>query len=316
MGGDREPAHGHDAARHHTPRDRATAYDPPAPGSAGAVVLTRLRGLVHELYALELAVRRDEPDAVHRMRVATRRLRSALKTYRKVLDRAATDPVEAELKWLGAVLGRARDAEVLRDRLTTQLRALPPELVLGPVQARIVGRSTRDYHDAHRRIVQALDGPRHAALRGALDAVLERPPLRPAAWRKARPVLERVERRERRRVAARLEAAYALEPGPERDAALHEARKAAKRARYAGETARGVLGKSGRRFTRRMKRLHQALGTHQDAVASREALRLLGVQAHGAGENAFTYGLLHHAQTAEAEAVAAEVRGRAKHLLS
>ena len=57
-------------------------------------------------------VRTERPDAVHKLRVAARRLRSITAAVRPVLDRAATDPLRAELKWLGQELSDARDAEV------------------------------------------------------------------------------------------------------------------------------------------------------------------------------------------------------------
>jgi CHAD domain-containing protein len=85
--------------------------------------------------------------------------------------------------------------------------------------------------------------------------------------------------------------------GPAGDTALHQARKAAKRARYAGETVRPVIGKPAKRFTKRMKQVQSVLGDHQDAVIARQVERQLGISAHLAGENAFTYGLLHERDT-------------------
>ncbi|NEA40508.1 CHAD domain-containing protein, partial [Streptomyces sp. SID11385] len=89
--------------------------------------------------------------------------------------------------------------------------------------------------------------------------------------------------------------AHALElpPGPERDVALHEARKAAKRARYAAEAARPALGKPARKSAKRLKAVQGVLGDHQDSVVAREALRALAVQAQLSGEPSFTWGLLY-----------------------
>ena len=67
-------------------------------------------------------------DAVHKMRVAVRRLRSALATYRRLLDRDETDALRDELKWLGGVLGPVRDAEVIRDHLDAAVQAEPASL--------------------------------------------------------------------------------------------------------------------------------------------------------------------------------------------
>jgi CHAD domain-containing protein len=79
-------------------------------------------------------VRQDVPDAVHKMRVASRRMRSALQAYRRIVDRSATRELTEELKWLAGVLGDARDLEVLHARFTRAVQGLPVELVVGPVQ--------------------------------------------------------------------------------------------------------------------------------------------------------------------------------------
>ncbi len=78
-----------------------------------------------------------------------------------------------------------------------------------------------------------------------------------------------------------------------RDVALHEARKAAKRARYAAEAVEPVFGKKARRFGKRMKAVQSVLGDHQDAVTARKVAREIGMSAHRAGENAFSFGLLN-----------------------
>lgn len=62
-------------------------------------------------------VRRDEFDSVHDLRVATRRLRSVLVTFRPLLDRPAVDPLRGELKWLMGAFGEARDVEVMHARI-------------------------------------------------------------------------------------------------------------------------------------------------------------------------------------------------------
>ncbi|WP_157875950.1 CYTH and CHAD domain-containing protein, partial [Streptacidiphilus griseoplanus] len=105
--------------------------------TAGDAVLAHLAEHIGRLVALDAAVRRDQPDSVHQMRVATRRLRSALRSFRKVLDRRATDPVADELKWLGAELGADRDREVLTERLHDRVADLPVTLLVGPVTARL-----------------------------------------------------------------------------------------------------------------------------------------------------------------------------------
>ena len=82
----------------------------------------------------------------------------------------------------------------------------------------------------------------------------------------------------------------------------------ARRARYAAEAARPASGKAARKFGRQMKKVQSVIGDHQDTVIAREAARELGIGAHLAGENAFTYGLLHEQERHQAE----RLQGRAR----
>ncbi|MFB7913399.1 CHAD domain-containing protein [Streptomyces sp. NPDC056061] len=278
------------------------APGPAAPADAGDHVLAYLRAQTEAIVALDPAVRRDLPDSVHRMRVATRRLRSALRTYRKILDRNVTDPVGDELKWLAAELGAGRDQEVLDARLRAALDDLPRTLALGPVRARLRIWSTARRRGSGARVLAALDGERYLALLDRLDALLAEPPLLPAASGAPGRALPRAVLKEYARLAARVDRARDLPPGHDRDLALHDVRKAAKRARYAAEAARPALGKPAERFAGRMKELQTLLGDHQDSVVARDALRDLAVRAHAAGETSFTWGLLHGREEATAAA--------------
>ncbi|MFF8785601.1 CHAD domain-containing protein [Streptomyces sp. NPDC015125] len=268
--------------------------------TAGDVVLRYVREQVRVIIELDPAVRRDLPDSVHRMRVATRRLRSAFRSYTKVLDRAATRPVGLELKWLAAELGVDRDREVLTARLQHALAEVPRTLRLGPVAARLRIWSERRRTGARREVLSVLDGPRYLELLKTLHALLEAPPLRPAADGPAPEVVAGAVLRDYRRLARRVEAALAAPAGRARDEALHGARKAAKRTRYAAEAARPALGRPAKKFARRIKRVQQLLGDHQDGVVARGALRELATQAQRAGEGGFTFGLLYGHEEARA----------------
>ncbi|MFJ4780678.1 CHAD domain-containing protein [Streptomyces sp. NPDC088762] len=270
-------------------------------GTAGAHVLAYLRDQRDSLIAQDPAVRRQLPDSVHQMRVATRRLRSAFKTYRKVLDRGATDPLGEELRWLAAELGADRDQEVLLKRIRTRLDELPGTLLLGPVRGRLKIWNAARATESRRRVLDALDSERYLALLDSLDALLDRPPLLKAAHGRAERVLPKAVLHDYERLAGRIEKALALPPGHERDVALHDARKAAKRARYAADAAVPALGKAAKRLAKAVKKVQSLLGEHQDSVVARDALRGLGVQAAGAGESAFTWGLLHGREAALAE---------------
>jgi transposase, IS6 family len=94
--------------------------------------------------------------------------------------------------------------------------------------------------------------------------------------------------------------------GQPTDAALHEARKAAKRARYAGEALAPAIGPKASRFTKQMKKIQSILGDHQDAVIARQVERELGISAHLAGENAFSYGLLYGRDSCDAARLQAQ----------
>lgn len=145
------------------------------PGSAGEQVLAYVDKQVHALVDLDPAVRRGVPDSVHRMRVACRRLRSVLRSYRSVLDREVTDPVRAELQWLGGELGAERDHEVLLERLDSGIGALPRELVLGPVRARLRVWHVTESSAARQRSLDALNSPRYLTLLDSLAALTAQP---------------------------------------------------------------------------------------------------------------------------------------------
>ncbi len=269
-------------------------------GTAGDLVLEYVREQLRVIVELDPAVRRDVPDSVHRMRVATRRLRSAFRSYTKVLDRGVTAPVGGELKWLAAELGVERDREVLTDRLVTAVADVPRTLRLGPVDARLRIWSERHRAESRDRVLATLDGDRYLALLKTLHALLEDPPLRPGAGRPAPEIAARAVLKDYRRLARRVRTALDAPAGQDRDVALHRARKAAKRTRYAAEAARPALGRPAKKFAKRVKRVQQLLGDHQDSVVARGALRELATQAQQAGEGGFTFGLLYGREEARA----------------
>lgn len=275
---------------------------------AGDVVLAYLRTHAKTLQSLDPLVRRNEPDSVHQMRVATRRLRSTLRSFSQVILRSGTERLSGELQWLGTLLGAARDSEVLGAHLRRHLRETPAEQVVGPVQARVQGHFASAGAAARAEMLAALDSERYFALLDELDRVIADPPLGSAAGRPAKEVLPAAVGRAYRRASRRMRRARHAPPGHPREIALHEARKAARRARYASEAAAPVSGKKASRFSKRMKQVQSVLGDHQDAVIARQAARELGIAAHLAGENAFSYGLLFEQETHEGERLQAQAR--------
>jgi CHAD domain-containing protein len=277
-------------------------------GPAGQVVLGYLRDQAHRLTSLDPMVRMHEPDSIHQMRVTTRRLRSTLRSFRRVIGNGETGWLADELRWLGQVLGAARDSEVLSGHLLTELGKLPADQAVGPVQARTGGHFAPLRAQADAEVLTVLGSQRYFALLDALDRLTGQPASGPEAGRPAGKVLPAQVRRVHQRAARRMRRAWHAPPGPARDVALHRARKAAKRARYAGEAVAPVAGKRARKYAKRMKRVQSVLGEHQDAVIAAQAVRQLGMSAHLGGENAFSYGLLYERESHRREHLQAQAR--------
>ncbi|MFJ3788383.1 CHAD domain-containing protein [Kitasatospora sp. NPDC090091] len=304
--------------------DRSRAAEPATlpTGTAGALVMAGFREYLDRLLALDAAVRRDEEDSVHQLRITTRRLRSLLRVHRRLFDRDRTDHLADELRRLGHVLGEARDQEVLAAQLLDGLSAVPAQGrrgALRTLRALVTERYDRGYQRARERAVATMDGPRYFTLLADLEAFAADPPLHARAERDAAGHLSDALRHEQRRTVKRLDEALRTEPGPQRDEALHRARKAAKRARYTAEGGRRPsLPKRARKRTRtfgkRMKKLHKVLGTHQDSVVERRELSRLAGQDSTTAPHAFAYGVLHERERERADAAVRrlpELRSRA-----
>ncbi|MCD2185787.1 CYTH and CHAD domain-containing protein [Actinomycetospora soli] len=273
---------------------------PPEDDAAG-VVLRYLAEQARVLRGWDPLVRLDREDAVHQMRVAARRLRSALQGFGRVVDRERTRALTDELRWLAGELAPARDTEVMLARLQELLAGVPATLVVGPVAAEVAQAFRRRAAAARERVLGALDSERYVALLEELDALLADPPLTTRAARSARRELPREVDRAHRKVVSAMAVADRYPRGRERDEALHETRKKAKRLRYATELAQPVLGKPARRLKRRMKAVQELLGVHQDAaVTCATLLELAGEGDRREVAHDFTLGVLHASEVARA----------------
>jgi CHAD domain-containing protein len=270
-------------------------------GSAGQVVLAHLTEHAAELQVQDMRLRADEPGSVHLLRISARRLRSALKTYRPLFEPGSVDPVGDELRWLGQELSQARDAQVLRERLRRLVAGEPPELVLGPVMGRIDDELRTTERAGREQALRTLDSERYFRLLDALDELRRSAPLLPEADAAARKVLPRLLERDARRLRREVKEIAPAEDPQQHDAALHEARKKAKRMRYAAESTVPVFGGRAKKLAARSKKVQQALGEHQDSVMARQSLREYGVRAHANGENGFTFGRLHALEQSRAD---------------
>lgn len=279
----------------------AVGTDPPLPTgpahdepTVGALLQRHLAVQVARLREQDERVRRDAGSAIHKMRIAVRRLRSALATYRPILRDGSTDELRAELRWLDAQLAPARDAQVIRDVLEHLLEQGPAELATGPVGTRIHTEMAARCRAGRDQALAALECERYRGLLGSLDSFAVAPPFTEEAERDARDVLPKLLGRDLRRLRRRARAAERADPGSaHQDQALHDTRKAAKRLRYAAESATPVLGQRAETLASRAKRLQELLGEYQDSVVARLTLRELDAGASLADENGITFGRLH-----------------------
>ncbi|WP_245562511.1 CHAD domain-containing protein [Nocardia araoensis] len=262
-----------------------------------------LREDIDRLLTAEPEVRADAEDSVHQMRVATRRLRSVLRSYGELLAKKPVATMGAELKWLAGLLGEARDAEVRADRFATLLadqaeRADPA--ALDAVTARLVDAERERYRAAHDEVLTALDGARYRELRDELSGWRTDPPLRHArAAAAAADVFREVLRRDLDRVESLIRAEPTVDP-LERVELLHDIRKSAKRLRYSCEAAQQILGDDAADRGVRAKKLQTVLGDHRDAVESHDAILHRAGEAAAAGEDAGLYEMLAAAEDAAA----------------
>jgi CHAD domain-containing protein len=210
----------------------------------------------------------SDPEELHDMRVATRRLRAFLRAGRGTLDRDWADALRDELQWLGRALGPARDLDVMEEYLTAEIETLGEHA--GAAMSLLDGlRSERAA--ARRAVVEALSSDRYLALLDRLDGVST-----PVLSGQEAPLADRW-RKEWKRTH---KAISALEADSE-DTDLHEARIQLKKARYAAELAGHELGSKGARFAKAASKLQDVLGVHQDAAVAEERIR---AWADGAGE--------------------------------
>lgn len=264
-----------------------------AADTVGRVFAKRWHDLVLELIERDASVRLGETEGVHRMRIAVRRMRSALRTFTPVLDKASVRWLRDELGWLGEALGPLRDNDVLCQQVEKLLSTLPPSEVLGPVRDEITSHFVEARQIALSTALEAMRSDRYLTLLRVLRAVSAAPPTRPKADRAIEKAAPRLLRRDLKRVARCIDAVASTSAGEERERALHEVRKAAKGMRYAAEAFEPYLGKVATRIAKRFEAIHELLGAGQDAVVARALLRYLGGQQGGhPGHNGYTYGLL------------------------
>ncbi len=267
--------------------------------TAGDLLAAYLRHQFVQLRQEDPLVRAGAPDAVHKMRVAARRARSALATFAPLLEPGSCKELVDDLRWLGSRLGEARDAEVLEVRMAA---LLGDESDRRPIARGIADELADRTARGEVRARQALASDRYRGLLDSLDACAASPPLHGAVrGLEAVEVVDLVAR-DWKRLRLRAHWAALAPSGEPRDHALHDVRKAAKRLRYAAECAVPVLGQRARTLAMSSTALQDVLGEHHDSVVARDLLRRVQGQL-GAGESDDSGRLWDARESARAQAL-------------
>lgn len=221
-----------------------------------------------------------DPEAVHQARVATRRLRSHLRSFGPLLVPEWTEPLRSELGWLAFSLGAVRDREVLLDRLRERSQTLP-ENDLRSASA-LLQLLEKEIDALRKKLKDDLDSQRYVDLLENLVAAAHTPGTVPEAEQPAAAILPALATSPWRRLRSAVRQLPEVPTDPE----LHRIRILAKRARYAAE-ATSPVASGAESFAKAAAKLQTVLGEHQDSVTAQAWLRgakVTGRRAFVAGE--------------------------------
>jgi CHAD domain-containing protein len=222
-----------------------------------------------------------DPEAVHQARVATRKLRSNLRTFGPLLDVEWTEPLRSELGWLALSLGAVRDREVLLGRLQERAKSLPANDSRSA--ASLLQLLATEIDGLRNQLAVDLDSQRYVDLLENLVAAAHSPGTLPDADQPASTLLPALATTPWRRLRSAVRQLAETPTDPE----LHRIRILAKRARYAAEAVAPVAGPGADAFAKAAAKLQTVLGEHQDSVTAQAWLRaakVTGRRAFVAGE--------------------------------
>jgi len=253
-----------------------------------------------------------DPEAIHQMRVALRRLRSAMNVFKGLLDTPQTAHIKDELRWLQGLLGPARDTDVFIDEILSPLEeALAADTGFASLKEDFVERRGRFYDLATAEVC----GPRFTRLMLELGHWCENgdwlEPLEPEkqalltspAITLARQTLEKRERK----VIKGLHNLAKLDPH-----SRHMSRIEAKKLRYAVEFFGSLFDeKRCRKFAQALGALQDELGLLNDISVSRAALKQRAEES-GDPERMWAAGLIAGWHAARSEELLQEADRAAK----
>ena len=266
--------------------------------SCGEVAFAILRRHFAAMVAHEPGVRLGEdPEELHDMRVATRRLRAALKLYSDVLPKRS-ERYERDLRWVAGALGEVRDLDVHLQRLSEEASRN------GEVLEEVVSLLRERRIEARRGMLEALDSNRYQRLIASFSATLRRgrspSPTDPILV--AAPELVRDRYKKVRKSANTLR-----EDSPPEH--FHDLRKKGKRLRYALEPLQEIYGKPAKKMVKLLKKVQDDLGDHQDLIVAAGLMEELGSAGDRPPQDAFSMGSMGERYSREASEIRAGFLG-------
>lgn len=221
-----------------------------------------------------------EPEDLHQMRVATRRLRAVLRSAHRLLNPEWADPLVSGLTWLGQLFGFARDLDVqvaYFQQEAAQLGARDRK----PLE-RFVVRLQEEQRKAQRILVGEMKSARYVSFLSRLRQAVHEPVMAESDC-----ALEDIAARQFKKLSKEVRRL----PKSPSNADLHRVRIKTKRARYAAELAELSVGTSAAKFAKTARKFQDVLGRHQDAVLAERYVREFVARLPGE-RTAFIGGLL------------------------
>ncbi|MEC3979744.1 CHAD domain-containing protein [Amycolatopsis sp. H20-H5] len=278
-----------------TPAQLGLGEEPAKAGSgdpAATHVRAKLDREIRALLAHEAGTRSGvDPEDLHQLRVALRRMRSVLKLSGGLLGPGA-EPVRAELGWFGQSLGEVRDYDVLIGHVREVVAEF--EVRDQPACRALVAKFVAERGVAKRRLTRAMASPRYAAMLVNLGQLARQPDQETAAPDESTVDVQTAAdlvaglAKPHRKLAKAVRALPADPP----DDQLHELRIHGKKLRYAAEMAKPAAKKKQaakiKLLIKATQDLQTVLGEHQDAVVAADRMR--GVLASVDGPVGFVAG--------------------------
>ena len=217
-----------------------------------------------------------DPEMVHEFRVGVRRLRSDLRSFSSVIQSAEASALRSELSWLGGVVGKVRDCDVISSHVV----ALSRNSVTEDESSFVILKSSLDdlCRTSRAALLEVLNSERYGNLIGVIVNIasgvssIER-----TSDTRQDASLTRSSKRTIANIVRRRWRKYAKAAGridlDSSDLELHRVRILAKRCRYAVDSALPLFGDPARKFSRALAEVQDLLGRYHDCVVQKTWLR-------------------------------------------